>query len=146
VLGARLRRDDTDCTSQRSNPFCRGLSVVSVRPITQATCICESSRAGLIFALVFGERSRTSGASSLRLHRVSSHRRTRPTSCFSHLPRSSDELTPSTVYVAGSLSPICFSLSPKQNRQETADASSLGDCSSFAWQRGRHHLICIGSL
>jgi hypothetical protein len=85
-----------------------------VNELCVCVCISESSRARSGFTLILSEQSRTSGASSLPLHRVSSHRRTGPISCFSHLPRRSDELITGTVYVAGSLWSTCFTWSPKQ--------------------------------
>jgi hypothetical protein len=103
--------------------------VVSVHSITRA--VSASSRVGLGSAVLLVERSRTSGASSVRLHRVSSHRRTCPTSCFSHPPRASDDPTPGTVYVAGPLLPAWFQCFLTKEAG-TAVLSSLGDCSSFA--------------
>jgi hypothetical protein len=69
--------------------------VVSVRSITRA--VSASSRVRLGFAVLLVERSRTSGAPLVRLHRVSSYRRTCPILCFSYPLRALDNLTPSTI-------------------------------------------------
>jgi hypothetical protein len=76
---------------------------------------------GLGFVLALGERSRTSRASLLRLQRVSTQRRSRLTSRFSHFSHSSDELTPRTSYVVGSFSrpPAFQSLPNKTDKRQT---------------------------